>query len=188
MSNTSAPVPPRLGATPFLYSSVLESKTATLATLPRTAPLRCSTREKRPPSQMLVPTCSIALTRPSIMRVSSGFSDGNARTVPPAKRRATAAESNNKSVLLIPISFFSGAEERMKTPTPYTTNGDNILSLPVGISARRHIFGNATSQTPYENIALHDPMGLAAYSHALPCMGDGLAGTRRTGLWARGLQ
>src|SRR5215211_2352672 len=121
MSNTSAPVPPRLGATPFLYSSVLESKTATLATLPRTAPLRCSTREKRPPSQMLVPTCSIALTRPSIMGVSSGFSDGNARTVPPAIRRTTAAESNNKSVLLIPISFFSRAEEEsMKTPHPVT--------------------------------------------------------------------
>src|SRR5215208_919511 len=162
MSNTSAPVPPRLGATPFLYSSVLESKTATLATLPRTAPLRCSTREKRPPSQMLVPTCSIALTRPSIMGVSSGFSDGNARTVPPAKEELP--------------------------PPKATTKGDNILSLPVGISARRHIFGNATSQTPYENIALPDPMGLAAYSHALPCMGDGLAGTRRTGLWARGLQ
>src|SRR5215210_4323831 len=119
MSNTSEPEPPKVGATPFLYSSVLESKTATLATLPKSVPLRCSTREKRPPTQMLLPTCSIALTRPSIMGVSSGFSDGNASTAPLASRRATAAESNNKRVLLIHISFSSGAEEeKTKTPTP----------------------------------------------------------------------
>ena len=59
---------------------------------------------------MLVPTCSIALTRPSIMGVSSGFSEGNASTASLARRRATA-ESNNKRVLLIPNSFFSGAKE-----------------------------------------------------------------------------
>src|ERR687897_377002 len=88
MSNTSAPAPPRVGATPFLYSSVLESKTATLATRPKTVPLRRSTREKRPPTQMLVPTCSIALTRPSTMGVSSGFSDGNASTAPLAKKKS----------------------------------------------------------------------------------------------------
>jgi hypothetical protein len=53
------------------------------------------------------------------MGVLSGFSEGNARTALLARRRATAAESNNKRVLLIPISFFSEAEEeRMKTPTP----------------------------------------------------------------------
>src|SRR5918999_705126 len=147
MSNTSAPVPPRLGATPFLYSSVLESKTATLATLPRTVPLRCSTREKRPPSQMLVPTCSIALTRPSTIGVSSGLSDGNASTAPLAKRRATVIENNNKMVLLIPISFFSRAEEKHEDPPPrYAPNGNTILSLRMGTSARRHIFRNATSQ------------------------------------------
>src|SRR5215211_7376850 len=131
MSNTSAPVPPRVGATPFLYSSVLESKTATLATLPKSVPLRCSTREKRPPTQMLVPTCSIALTRPSTIGVSSGFSDGNATTAPLARRRATAVENNNKRVLLISISFFSRAEEeKMKTPTPLlSSRGNNSLSL-----------------------------------------------------------
>src|SRR5215208_5647144 len=69
MSNTSESVPPSLGAM-FLYLFVLESKTAMLATLPKTVPLRCSTREKRPPTQMLVPTCSIALTRPSTIGVS----------------------------------------------------------------------------------------------------------------------
>jgi hypothetical protein len=56
------------------------------------------------------------------MGVLSGLCDGNARTAPLVKRRATAAESNNKRVLLIPISFFSEAEEeRMKTPTPLRT-------------------------------------------------------------------
>jgi hypothetical protein len=61
---------------------------------------------------------SIALTRPSIMGVSSGFWEGKATTVPLAKRRVATAESNNK-VHLIPISFFSRAEEEeMKSPTP----------------------------------------------------------------------
>src|SRR5918994_677595 len=131
MSNTSASVPPRLGATPFLYSSVLESKTATLATLPKSVPLRCSTREKRPPTQMLVPTCSIALTRPSTIGVLSGFSEGNARPAPLARRRATAVDNINKRVLLIPISFFSREEEdKMKTPSPLRNQrGNNSLSL-----------------------------------------------------------
>src|SRR5829696_4097045 len=122
MSNTSESVPPSLGATSFLYSSVLESKTATLATLPkRSVPLRCSTLLKRPPTQMLVPTCSIALTRPSIMGVSSGFSEGNARTLPPAKRRATAAESTNKSVLLIPKTpSLAGGGRQDEDPHPAT--------------------------------------------------------------------
>jgi hypothetical protein len=119
MSNTSASVPPRLGATPFLYFSVLESKTATLATLPKSVPLRCSTLEKRPPTQMLVPTCSIALTRPSIMGVSSGLSEGNATTAPLAKRKATAIESNNKRVLLIPsILPCVGWRREVRTPAP----------------------------------------------------------------------
>jgi len=52
------------------------------------------------------------------MGVLSGLCDGNARTAPLAKRRATAVDNSNKRVLLIPISFFSGEEERMKTPTP----------------------------------------------------------------------
>src|SRR3712207_3580825 len=121
MSNTSESVPPSLGAM-FLYLFVLESKTATLATRPKSVPLRCSTREKRPPTQMLVPTCSMALTRPSTIGVLSGFSDGNANTAPLARRRATAAESNNKRVLLTPISFFSEAEEESMTG-PQTQRG-----------------------------------------------------------------
>src|SRR5687768_8300596 len=128
MSNTSASVPPRLGATPFLYSSVLESRTATLATLPKSVPLRRSTLEKRPPIQMLVPTCSIALTRPSIMGVSSGFSEGNATTAPLAKRRATAIESNNKRVLLIPNSFFKKERTNDQDSHPVTQlTGNNRL-------------------------------------------------------------
>jgi hypothetical protein len=49
----------------------------------------------------------IALTCPSTIGVSSGFSDGNVSTAPQTRRRATAAENNNKKVLLIPISFSS---------------------------------------------------------------------------------
>jgi hypothetical protein len=72
----------------------------------------------------------IALTRPSTIGVSSGFSDGNASTAPLTRRRATAAENYNKKVLLIPISFSSAAEEeKMKTPTPLRNQRDNILSL-----------------------------------------------------------
>ncbi len=64
-----------------LYCSVCESKTARLATLARTVPSRFLTLVKRPPSQMLVPTCSMALTRPSTIGVLSGTSDGNARAL-----------------------------------------------------------------------------------------------------------
>jgi hypothetical protein len=46
----------------------------------------------------------MALTRPSIMGVASGLSDGNASTAPLARRSATAVESNNKKVLLKSIS------------------------------------------------------------------------------------
>ena len=80
MSHTSAPVPPRSGAR-GLYCSVCESKTARLVTLSRTVPSRSLTLVKRPPTQMLVPTCSIALTRPSTIGVLSGTSDGNARAL-----------------------------------------------------------------------------------------------------------
>src|SRR5918995_4002017 len=144
MSNTSASVPPRLGATPFLYCSVLESKTATLATLPKSVPLRCSTREKRPPTQMLVPTCSIALTRPSTIGVSSGLSDGNASTAPLAKRRATAIENNNKTVLLIPISFISGAEEKHEDPHPVT----QLMGIISSLCQWAHRPGGTSSETP----------------------------------------
>src|SRR5919107_3471949 len=120
MSHTSESVPPSLDPM-FLNLFVSELKTATLDTLPKSVPSRFLTWVNLPPSQMLVPTCSIALTRPSTIGVLSGFSEGKARTAPLARRRATAAQSNNKRVLLIPISFFSEAEEeRIKTPHPVT--------------------------------------------------------------------
>jgi len=54
------------------------------------------------------------------MGVWSGLSDGNASTAPLAKRSATAVENNTEMVLLNPNSFFSGQEERMKSPHPVT--------------------------------------------------------------------
>jgi hypothetical protein len=80
--------------------------------------LRCLTWVNLPPSQMLVPTCSIARTVPLTIWVLSAFSAGNASTVPAAKRRATTVDNSDKTVLLIPNSFFNGKEVRMKVPTP----------------------------------------------------------------------
>src|SRR5687767_5780944 len=117
MSHTSESVPSSLGAM-FLYCLVFESKTATFETSATTVPLCCLTWVNLPPSQMLVPTCSIARTVPLTIGVLSALSDGNASTAPPAKRTATAVENSNTTVLLIPNSFFSGEEERMKVPTP----------------------------------------------------------------------
>src|SRR5215216_1123440 len=119
MSHTSESVPPSLGAR-FLYWFVSESKTARFETLAKTVPSRLLTWENLPPSQMLVPTCSMARTVPLTIGVWSGLSDGNATTAPLAKRTATAVDNNDKTVLLIPISFFSGEEERLKTPHPVT--------------------------------------------------------------------
>src|SRR5215218_4567242 len=119
MSHTSAPVPPSLGkAAMSLYWFVCESKTAKLfETLATTVPLRCLTWVNLPPTQMLVPTCSIVRTVPLTIGVSSGVPEGNASTAPPAKRRATTVDNSDKTVLLIPNSFLSGEEERMRTPT-----------------------------------------------------------------------
>src|SRR5215203_1172656 len=141
MSHTSESVPPSLGAM-FLYCFVFESKTARFETLATTVPLRCLTWVNLPPSQMLVPTCSIVRTVPLTIGVLSGFSEGNASTVPLAKTRATAVENNNKRVLLKPISFFSRVEEdRMKTPTPLTQlAGNNRLSQRIDTSARHPNF------------------------------------------------
>src|SRR5215208_3696102 len=137
MSHTSAPMPPSLGAM-GLYLLVCESRTARLPTLARTVPSRLVTWEMRPPSQTLVPTCLMALTRPSTIGVLSGFSDGNASTAPLARSRAAAVENSNMRGLLIPISFFSGAaEERTKPPTPLhvTDGGNNTPSLRTDTSA-----------------------------------------------------
>src|SRR5829696_3513816 len=117
MSHTSEPVPLSLGAI-FTYWSLCESKTARFETLATTVPLRCLTWVNLPPSQMLVPTCSIARTVPLTIWVLSAFSAGNASTVPAAKRRATTVDNSDKTVLLIPNSFFNGEEVRMKVPTP----------------------------------------------------------------------
>src|SRR5215218_275457 len=128
MSHTSESVPPSLGAM-SLNLFVFESKTARFETLATMVPLRCLTWVNVPPTQMLVPTCSIALTRPLTIGVLSGLSDGNASTALLARRSATAVDNSNKTVLLIPNSFLSGEEERMKTPHPVTQlAGNNRLS------------------------------------------------------------
>src|SRR5215217_5920885 len=126
MSHTSASVPPSLGAM-GLYLLVCESRTARLPTLPRTVPSRLVTWEMRPPSQTLLPTCLMALTRPSTIGVLSGFWEGNASTAPLARRRPAAVENSNKRVLLIPIPFFSSGRRRKgRSPPPrytYRTGG-----------------------------------------------------------------
>src|SRR5918998_963887 len=125
MSHTSEFVPMSLGAM-FLNLFVFESKTARFETLATTVPSRCLTWVNLPPSQMLVPTCSIARTVPLTIGVLLGLSDGNASTAPLARRRTTAVHNSNKGVLLIPNSFFSGEEEeRMKASPPrYAPNGE----------------------------------------------------------------
>src|ERR687898_1143002 len=117
MSHTSEFVPLSLGAT-FLNLFVFESKTARFETLATTVPSCCLTWVNLPPSQMLVPTCSITRTVPLTIGVWSGLSDGNASTAPLARRRPTAVDNSNKTILLIPNSLFGREEERKKTPTP----------------------------------------------------------------------
>src|SRR5215208_1770519 len=137
MSHTSAPVPPSLGAM-GLYLLVCESRTARLPTLPRTVPSRLLTWEMRPPNQTLVPTCLMALTRPSTIGVLSGFWEGNASTAPLARRRAAAVENSNKRVLLIPIPFYSSGRRRKgrSSPPRYVTDGgNNTPSLRTDTSA-----------------------------------------------------
>ena len=103
MSHTSESVPPSLGAM-SRDSFVFESKTATFETLASCWPLRCSTLEKRPPSQMLVPTCSMARTRPSTMGVSSDdVSEGSVSATPLAKSIVRAIEASSRPVLRIPV-------------------------------------------------------------------------------------
>ena len=85
---------------------VRESITARLPTLPRTAPACVLTWEIRPPNQMLVPTCSMALTRPSIIGVMSGLSEGNAARASFGSASMIAVNNNTPaaatSVLLVP--------------------------------------------------------------------------------------
>src|SRR5215203_3222352 len=163
-----------------LYLLVCESRTARLPTLPRTVPSRLVTWEMRPPSQTLVPTCLMALTRPSTIGVLSGFWEGNASTAPLARRRPAAVENSNKRVLLIPISSFSGAaEERTKPPTPLhvTDGGNNTPSLRTETSA-----GGSTSPGTLPHKQLPRPPSTRSsqnpqnanfvefYFHALQCI------------------
>ena len=71
-----------------------------------------------PPSQVLVPTCSIALTRPSTIGVLSGLSDGHASMAPLAISRTTAVDNSNKTAFLIPDAFSRREEEWTRQPTP----------------------------------------------------------------------
>src|SRR5215213_6010575 len=104
MSHTSASVPPSFGAM-GLHLLVLESRTARLLTLPRRVPSRVVTLEMRPPNQTLLPTCLMALMRPSTIGVLSGFWEGKASTAPLVDGRIRAIKQvGNTRVLLIPIS------------------------------------------------------------------------------------
>src|SRR5215208_7101469 len=147
MSHTSAPMPPSLGAR-GLYLLVCESRTARLPTLARTVPSRLVTWEMRPPSQTLVPTCLMALTRPSTIGVLSGFWEGNPSTAPLARRRAAAVENSNKRGLLIPISFFSSGRRRKgRSPPPrYTLRTGGIIHR---LCERKHRLGVAHHQERY---------------------------------------
>src|SRR5215208_3369285 len=145
MSHTSAPVLPRFGAM-GLYLLVCESRTARLPTLARTVPSRLLTWEMRPPSQTLVPTCSMALTSPSTIGVLSGFSDGNASTAPLARRRAAAVENSNMRVLLIPI--ISGSARANINPAC------RILVVIAFPSTRREFFVLADHPTDSKGMRL----------------------------------
>src|ERR687893_1097874 len=126
MSHTSEFVPLRLGAM-FLNLFVFESKTARFETLATTVPSRCLTCENSPPSQMLVPTCSMARTVPLTIGVWSGVSEGKASATPQAKSIARAIEASSRTILLIPISFSNGAEEKDEPSTPILCD---YLKLP----------------------------------------------------------
>src|SRR5829696_10268067 len=116
MSHTSEPVPTSLGAI-STYSPVCELKTATFETLATTSPLRCWTWVNLPPTQMLVPTCSIARTVPLTIGVSSGVPEGKASAIPQAKSTPRVIDASSTTILLIPNSFFNGAEEKGEAST-----------------------------------------------------------------------
>src|SRR5918998_2877655 len=131
MSHTSEPVPPSLGKSAMGMSLQLfdcESKTATFETLSALVlSLHCLTWVNLPPSQTLVPTCSMARTVPLTIGVWSGVSEGKASATPQAKSMARAIEASSRTILLIPISFFNGAEEKDEPSTPILCD---YLKLP----------------------------------------------------------
>src|SRR5918995_1013427 len=157
MSHTSAPVPPSLGRGNFLHSFVSESMTARFETLRvgSLGLLHCLTWVNLPPSQMLVPTCSIARTVPLTIGVWSGVSEGKASAIPQAKSIARAIEASIRMILLIPISFFSGAEEeRSQTPAPCRYSNTSIEAGTQHVSMPGDHFLEGTSENPvYANFA-----------------------------------
>src|SRR5918995_7083032 len=154
MSHTSEPVPLSLGAM-FTYWFVCELKTARFETLATTVPSRCLTWVNLPPNQMLVPTCSIARTVPLTIGVWSGVSEGKASATPQAKSIARAIEASIRTILLIPISFFSGAEEdRSQTPAPCRYSNTSIEAGTQHVSMPGDHFLEGTSENPvYANFA-----------------------------------
>src|ERR671921_1004017 len=115
MSHTSAPVPPSLVSRGnVLHSFVLESMTARFETLSALVLLlHCLTWVNLPPTQMLVPTCSIARTVPLTIGVLSGVSEGKASATPQAKSIPAAIEASSRMILLIPPPFFRKRRRNM---------------------------------------------------------------------------
>src|SRR5918998_1558740 len=134
MYHTSEFVPLSLGAM-FLNLFVLESKTAKFETLAATVPLCCLTWVNLPPTQILVPTCSIARTVPLtigvLSGVPSGVPEGKASATPQAKSIPRAIEASSRTILLISISFSNGAEEKDEPSTPILCD---YLKIPQQIS------------------------------------------------------
>src|ERR671914_2134986 len=126
MSHTSEPEPPSLGKSAMGMTLQLfdcESKTATFETLSASAlSLHCLTWVNLPPTQILVPTCSIARTVPLtigvLSGVPSGVPEGKASATPQAKSIPRAIEASSRTILLISISFSNGAEEKDEPSTP----------------------------------------------------------------------
>src|SRR5215207_6856933 len=119
MSHTSEPGPPSIDCTAkFLQLFVSESKTARFETLSALVRLlHCLTWVNMPPTQMLVPTCSIARTVPLTIGVSSGVPEGKASAIPQAKSTPRVIDASSTTILLIPNSFFNGAEEKGEAST-----------------------------------------------------------------------
>src|ERR671916_2390277 len=164
MSETSESVPQSLGAM-GRYSLVFESKTATFETLAKTVPLRCSTSENWPPSQMLDPTCSMARTRPSIMGVSSGISEGNARAAPVPRRVARAIEANSRMVLLILFTLLCDPTD----PTiRFRSYGQEVRLAPALASSKTAEAPLATSEANLPSASTCTALGVPEAPKARP--------------------
>src|SRR5215203_6914180 len=80
------------------------------------------TEVKAPPRYTLSPTRNEVHTVSLVCTVLRAFFGwlliAAANATPHASNTAKLIEANRRTTLLIPNSFFSGEEERMKTPTP----------------------------------------------------------------------